>query len=129
MAAELQLELEQLLGSMCDGTLTAVNYARLDELLQSDDAARRFYNNYMFMHAALYSQHAALGAIADFGLRISNLERSQTDPQFEIRNPKYSRWVTLVAALIGVAAVSSWLTYMVGAGAKRQASPMASVEG
>src|SRR2546423_1195564 len=64
-------ELGVLIGAMCDGTITADESGRLDTLLASNKNARQFYNNYMFLHAELYSQHASVEAVEsdkDFGL-------------------------------------------------------------
>ncbi len=113
MATDIQENLDRLLGALCDGTLTADDYARLDALLANDDNARRFYNDYIFLHAELYSQHAAVGEIADIGLQIADSRSDDLDPKSEIRNPK-SRiwWAAAAAALVGVAVGSSWLTYL-----------------
>ena len=62
---ELENELSRLVGAMCDGTITSDEAARLDVLVQQDAAAREFYNNYLFMHGELYSQHAAVDAGRD----------------------------------------------------------------
>src|SRR4029078_11224625 len=56
-------ELGRLIGAMCDGTIAADDARQLDALLTDDQEARRFYNNYMFMHAELYSPHVALEAV------------------------------------------------------------------
>ena len=69
-------ELGRLVGAMCDGTITADDTGQLDALLTEDEEARRFYNNYMFLHAELYSQHASLEAVesgGDFGSRIADV--------------------------------------------------------
>jgi hypothetical protein len=116
MASELHEELDRLLGGLCDGTLTADGYRRLDGFVQSDDDARRFYNNYMFMHAALYSQHATVEHVAQTSgqsLDSVSLLGEPSHPTF--RGGARPRWYSLLAiaaALVGVAAVSSWGTYM-----------------
>ncbi len=119
-------ELGRLIGAMCEGNITADDAGQLDSLLAKDEAARQFYNNYMFLHAGLYSQHASLEAVesgaVDSGLRISDcgLERvGASSPPVGAqrtgagdRPARFSgRWVAIAAVLIGVAAVSSWLTY------------------
>ena len=92
-------ELGRLVGAMCDGTITADDTGQLDALLTKDEEARRFYNNYMFLHAELYSQHASLEAVekdGNCGLRIAGLRigSSETDhiesenPKSEIRNSR-----------------------------------------
>ena len=60
-------ELRRLVGAMCDGTISAADAGQLDVLLTQDEEARQFYNNYMFLHAELYSQHASLEAVEKVG--------------------------------------------------------------
>jgi hypothetical protein len=121
MAMDANEKLEQLVGALCDGTLTADDYARLDSLLAHDDDARRFYNDYVFLHAELYSQHAAAVDIATFGPRFADFPVANSSPP-EIRsatkladsNPKSRLWWAAAAAVLaGVAIGSSWLTYLV----------------
>ena len=74
-------ELGRLVGAMCDGTITADDTGQLDALVTNDEEARRFYNNYMFLHAELYSQHASLeavesGRISDLRIADCGLERA-----------------------------------------------------
>jgi hypothetical protein len=113
-------ELGRLVGAMCNGTITADETVELDQLLADDEAARRFYNNYMFLHAEMYSQHAVLEAvesgencglgIADCGL--NNMEQTVSNPQSEIRNPKFLLpSLAIAVGLIGVAVASSLVTY------------------
>jgi hypothetical protein len=114
-------ELGGLVGAMCNGTITAAETGQLDELLAEDEGARQFYNNYMFLHAEMYSQHASLEAVegvGNCGFRISdcglkNMEHFDSNPRSAIRNPKFLPWLAIAAGLIGVAAVSSWVTYAV----------------
>ena len=94
-------------GEVCDGTLTAEDCGRLDALLRGDKAARRFYNDYLFLHAELYSQHASVAKIADSGLRLPDSSAADSKPQSAMRNPKSRFWWAMAAALIGVAAGSS----------------------
>src|SRR5438105_8970669 len=73
-------ELGLLVGAICDGTIADDECERLNSLLKKNEEARQFYNNYMFLHAELYSQHASLEAVeheAEVELRIANcgLER------------------------------------------------------
>src|SRR6478752_4234556 len=112
-------ELGTLVGAMCDGTITADETGRLDALLSSDEDARQFYNNYMFLHAELYSQHASVEAVEigkDLGLHISDTESeragassppSEDKPQpasqeFALRGRRWG-WIAVAAALVGVA--------------------------
>ncbi len=132
MTSELQAELGGLLGGLCDGTLTADAYQRLDALVQSDDAARRFYNNYMFMHAALYSQHAAVEAVIpnnEQALEPASLlaELPNTPPEASMR-PAWRSWLAIAAALIAVAAVTCWGTYMAIRVGERPTSSLATAD-
>ena len=124
-------DLGRLVGAMCDRTITAGDAGQLDALLTRDEGARRFYNNYMFLHAELYSQHASLAAVEsglDLGLAISDcgLERagacsSASDgvknvSRAMLLSRKRIAWLAIAAAIVGVAAVSSWVTYAVTGG-------------
>jgi hypothetical protein len=55
MATDLHEDLDRLVGSLCDGTLSAADCERLDALLRSDDEARRYYNDYMFACRASFA--------------------------------------------------------------------------
>jgi ferric-dicitrate binding protein FerR (iron transport regulator) len=90
------------MSGLCDGTLDAGDAARLEMLVTTDEAARRCYNNYMFLHAELLSQHASLAAVEN-----ELVARAAPAP----RRSKRRNWLAVAAALVGVAAVSSWLTY------------------
>jgi len=61
--------------------ITADDTGQLNALLTQDEEARRFYNNYMFLHAELYSQHASLEAVeseGDCGSRIADCGLRET---------------------------------------------------
>lgn len=60
MNAEVRRELEHLLSALCDGALTDEEHVRLD-LLLADEACRRYYLEYVDMHARLLV-HPGLGA-------------------------------------------------------------------
>lgn len=124
-------ELERLVGAFCDGTITAIDAEKLDTLLVEDGAARQFYNNYMFLHAELFSQHAA---------GVAAVECRAGTAEWEVRNAKcgmgsgvsgagQSRkswtWLAIAAALVGVAAVSSWLTWMTAGKSARRSQEVA----
>jgi hypothetical protein len=127
-------ELCQLVGAVCDGTITADETGRLDTLLASNESARQFYNNYLFLHAELYSQHASVEAVEigkDLGLRISDgepegagaspmsVESQPQVPQVLPLSRKRRGWLAIAAALVGVAAMSSLLTYAMTRGGKQ----------
>ncbi len=139
-------ELGRLVGAMCDGTITADDTGQLDAVLTKDEEARRFYNNYMFLHAELYSQHASLEAVessGDFGSRISDfglkevgasgmpgeLPRSGANDRKGRRGGHWSRkigrWLAIAAMLLGVAAVSSWATFTLTRGRLTNATDVA----
>jgi hypothetical protein len=132
--------LGRLVGAMCDGTITADDTGQLNALLTRDEEARRFYNNYMFMHAELYSQHASVVAVesgGDCGSRIADCGLrevgSSLTPGEVVRNAlqpmplsrKRYTWFAVAAALLGVAAVSSWVTYAMTGGQRAIAPEMA----
>jgi hypothetical protein len=101
-------ELARLVGQLCDGTLTAESGSRLDEILVKDEASRRFYNNYLFLHAELYSQHA--------GPAISAGELLPASVPQTARLSRRWAWIAIAATLVGVAAVSSWVTHAMTTG-------------
>src|SRR5262245_419002 len=53
MTLETRLELQRLLSALCDRELTDGQYARLEELLDTDPECRRVYLEYLDMHAGL----------------------------------------------------------------------------
>src|SRR4051794_24101250 len=96
-------ELERLIGATCNGTISVEDSARLDSLLQTRHEACRFYNNYMFLHAEMYAQHAS-SEPAEILLASQSLPR-------ESGKPAWLKWLAVAAAFVGVAAGSSWITY------------------
>jgi hypothetical protein len=110
MATGQEQELERLVGAMCEGTITEADAARLDERIQQDARAREFYNNYMFLHGELYSRHAA-GAEIGLGSSVEPSTGSgQGSQESEVAGSRWRQWFAIAAALVGVAAVSSWAT-------------------
>jgi hypothetical protein len=106
--------LDRLMSRLCDGTLSEAEASRLDAMLTKDGAARRSYNNYMFLHAELYSQHASLEAVESGEGRGSRIESREPEEKVvatrsSLLGPR--AWLAIAAALVGVAAVSSWGTY------------------
>jgi hypothetical protein len=53
MNPEVRRELQRLLSELCDGQLSEAGHARLEELLDADEACRRLYLEYLDMHARL----------------------------------------------------------------------------
>jgi hypothetical protein len=53
MNPEVRRELQRLLSELCDGQLSEAGHARLEELLDADEACRRSYLEYLDMHARL----------------------------------------------------------------------------
>ena len=104
-------ELHRLVGEFCHGTLSEAEGTLLDALLEGDADARQFYNNYMFLHAELYAQHADM----DCESLATHLEERE-ERSAGVGRPAASRsrtsWLALAATLLGVAAGSSWLTYL-----------------
>jgi hypothetical protein len=121
--------LDRLMSRMCDGSLTAEEACRLDAMLSSDGVARRAYNNYMFLHAELYSQHVSREAVERGQGRGSRIEDQEPE---EVSLARRSRllaprsWLAIAAALVGVAAVSSWGTYALTSVSQQAAAPLAS---
>lgn len=105
-----QHELQRMVGEFCHGTLAEADGALLDKVLEKDIEARQFYNNYMFLHAELYAQHANVGCQS----AVESLERRAAEMEavspFAAR-PARLPWLAIAAALVGVAIGSSWLTY------------------
>src|SRR6478672_1080957 len=134
-------ELGRLISAMCDGTIAADDARQLDALLTDDHEARRFYNNYMFLHAELFSQHVSLEAVEmtdEIGatLRLAGSPstfRSEQSIRSAVRQTSsggsrgrtITRRFAVAAALVGVAAVSSWATYAVTQSRLRGAQPIA----
>ena len=52
-------ELLDLAAAVCNGTITAEQHARLEQLLAGDPAARQRYFDYLDIHLALGQTHAA----------------------------------------------------------------------
>jgi len=107
MSARSEIDLERLTSAMCDGTITVEEAAQLDVQLKQDAVARAFYNNYMFLHGEMYSQHAALAAHQE-PVAVSQ------EPEQVVHKVSRINWrsaVALAATLVGVAAFSSWATY------------------
>ncbi len=129
MATGCESELERLVGAMCDGTITAEEIAQLDSRLTKDVSARAFYNNYMFLHGELYSQHAALECRQELRVESSPRRIFDRGPERASRFNGWRAWLAIAAGLVGVAAGSSWLTYSLASGERRAADVARTVAG
>jgi len=125
MAADRERELDRLVGEMCDGTITSDETAQLDTRLREDSTARQFYNNYLFLHGELYSQHAAGGN--SLGSRVEG-RGPEGNTAKALRFNGWTGWVGIAAAVVGVAAVSSWVTQTISGGGKRVAATAVAVD-
>ncbi|MBA3480666.1 MAG: FecR domain-containing protein, partial [Pirellulales bacterium] len=104
-------------GQLCNGTISEADGRELDELLAEDPQARRLYTNYMWIHACLYAEGGALGAAAGESAENGRLHFESAHLSI-LANPSpgpslRGRGIiaAVAAALIGVAAFSSWMTY------------------
>jgi len=111
-------ELHRMLGDFCHGTLAEADGARLDAVLASDGEARQCYNNYMFLHAELYTQHASMGC-ESLATKIAEREAELARASFRVPRSARFNWLAIATTIVGVAAGSSWLTHL----ATKTASP------
>jgi hypothetical protein len=65
MNREDRRELERILSALCDGGLTEEQNARLEQLLRADGECRRFYLQYMDLHARLLTHPISSAQPAD----------------------------------------------------------------
>jgi hypothetical protein len=112
-------ELGRLMSALCNGTLTAEDAARLDKLVTTEETARRCYNNFMFLHAELYSQHASVVPAEE-----KQLQEVGERP-LPLSRRRYG-WAAIAAAVVGVAAVSSWVTFATTQSLRQADMPLAS---
>jgi hypothetical protein len=106
-----QDELYRLVAEHCHGTIAEDDGAALDALLASDATAREFYNNYMFLHAELYTQHASMDC-ETLAAKIEQREFDLMTAADTSAPASRAPWLALAATLLGVAIGSSWLTYL-----------------
>ncbi|MGD9634832.1 MAG: FecR domain-containing protein [Pirellulales bacterium] len=106
-----QDELYRLLAEHCHGTINEADAAALNALLAADADARQFYNNYMFLHAELYTQHASLDC-ESLAAQIEQRELDLAHAAMLAAPASRIPWLALAATLLGVAIGSSWLTYL-----------------
>src|SRR5262245_5092354 len=115
MTANWDDELARLIEATCNGTIAVEEAARLDSRLTSEPAARQFYNNYLFLHGEMYSQHAAACHVPR--VESQGLEAASSGA----RRNSWRSWLAIAAAVVGMSAVSSWLTYSIVHGAQATA--------
>ena len=128
-------ELGRLVGAMCDGTITADETGRLDSLLATRRRGAAVLQQ-LHVSACRVVFAACVGGsrgeregfgIADIGRELERAGSSSTPTEDEkqpaVRILPLSRkrraWLAIAAALIGVAAVSSLLTYSLTSGGKK----------
>lgn len=104
-------ELHRLLGDYCHGTISAADAEALNAALESDPAARQFYNNYMFLHAELFTQLANMDC-EELHARMKEDEAELARSVDEPAKRTGRMWLALAATVLAVAAGSSWLTYL-----------------
>ncbi|MCC7476645.1 MAG: FecR domain-containing protein [Pirellulales bacterium] len=110
-------ELALLIDAVCDGTISSAQMERLDAVLRADQTAREYYNNVLFLHGELYSQHASgfeAESLAEAMLGIQHVElaaeRREGIGKASRGSSQWKNWLAISIALLGVAAVSSWVT-------------------
>lgn len=118
-------ELRELIALLCDDQLTVGDRSRLNELLDSDAAARQYYLKYIAVHSSLAAMAGSASAVeAQLAVERMTLERfaGRTDPVFApcASVPKWSernerwrsvlRWSAGLSAVVALAIASWWLT-------------------
>lgn len=99
-------------GNLCNGTISEVEGRELDEWLASDAQARRIYTNYMWTHACLFAEAGSLHAddAPVHDIDVAQYIEREVDDRSAMKQSRRS-WYGLAAALLAVAAVSSWATW------------------
>jgi ferric-dicitrate binding protein FerR (iron transport regulator) len=100
---EIPAEWWEWVDALCSGTITPAARDRLEALLRENEAARRFYLNYLDLHGQL---HEALRGLPEFSPKPAGPRRRPVLRSFLIRG----RWLhlTAVAALLLVALLVFW---------------------
>ena len=123
--------LQELLCSLSNGTLSEGEGEQLDALLGSDAAARQKYLEHMAVEAELFASHAqaecpAVNAdcdmveLASVGQSAQGTLAATSSDSTSPADRRQIRWrsvLAVAASLIGVAVASSWLTLVVNNGA------------
>jgi hypothetical protein len=109
-----------MVGALCNGTLVEQDGRALDDVLREDPVARRLYTDYMWLHASLYSENGSLAGLHAEESQQSEfpvLRLAEATTELAAVAPKKVRrwsssWQLAAAMLAGVAALSSWGTYL-----------------
>ena len=98
-------ELLELVGTLCNGEITASEVSQLEQLLDGDTAAQQIYRQYMAMHAELLWQQSALGEFPVTTPGVLPTERAETNARHWQFNWQQLGWPLALAAclLIGLA--------------------------
>lgn len=112
MNAEVRGELQRLLAALCDGQLTEVEHARLQELLDADAECRRLYLEYLDLHARLLT-HPTLGggAMSPQETRSAAPTPSSAGPQTPARAPRIRsslRYAVVAAGTLAASLLVQW---------------------
>ena len=93
-------ELLQTIGDLLNGTATAGQRERLNDLLRSDEGARRTYRRYVNLHAALRSYGGAIGAAEEIEPAARAVRPAAGGaPRRPAADKRGPRWIALLAAL------------------------------
>lgn len=119
--------LMELIGELCNGSISDSAGRELDAALCASPQARALYTNYMWMHGSLYGDAGELHQGLPEFLGVDSAPGESPAEQFDIHGEQVRRqgrerrrhegpgrsaanWLTLAAALAGVAVLSSALT-------------------
>jgi ferric-dicitrate binding protein FerR (iron transport regulator) len=113
-------DLHRLVGEFCHGTITEADAALLNAALESDPQAREFYNNYMFLHAELFTQHVCVEQDEHTtACGIPAADASRPSKVSAVR-PGGRSWFALAAAIAAIAIGSSLLTFLATSDGQRE---------
>jgi len=100
------------IGNLCNGTIDEAEGRELDEMLASDAQARRVYTNYMWTHACLYAEGGSFHAddVAADHAELASQVDLHAEQAAAATSRSYKSWFAIAAAILGVAAFSSWAT-------------------
>jgi hypothetical protein len=102
----------ELLGDLCNGTLTEAKQAQLEQILATDAAARQMYHDFIDVHMAMVDRGLKKSALEDSPLTISALDPV---PDLTIRTRPKSNllsvgiWLASFAAILLVCFLAFWL--------------------